>query len=260
MEPWRTKLAAGDYGAACDLFLDRYRRLILATIRRTVDDDASADDVFAHVYDQLTENGLARLRRFDAPQAPRARFSTWLVTVVHHLTIDWLRQRDGRRPRVKVPEGLSPVQQEIFVHVFVERYSHAECYERMRTSTGSELTFARFLEELAETYQLVGRARPRGVMRYLEASFDNDLDQRGVDWDDPLDRDETRRRLAEALASLSPEDRLGVQLFVVEEMAAAEVARVLGWPNAKAVYNRVYRALTVVRRALEQKGIGRADF
>jgi DNA-directed RNA polymerase specialized sigma24 family protein len=62
---------------------------------------------------------------------------------------------------------------------------------------------------------------------------------------------EDAERLQHALSALSPEDRVAVQLYVVEEMPAADVARVVGLPNAKAVYNRVYRALAFLRARLE---------
>jgi RNA polymerase sigma factor (sigma-70 family) len=68
-------------------------------------------------------------------------------------------------------------------------------------------------------------------------------------------RAEQRAILGAALASLPAEDRLAVQLYVVDEMPADQVARALGYINAKTVYNRVYRALAAIRAGLEQAGI-----
>ena len=48
---------------------------------------------------------------------------------------------------------------------------------------------------------------------------------------------------------------LAVRLFVVDGLRAAEVALIVGWPHAKAVYNRVERALRAMRAALEDQGI-----
>jgi DNA-directed RNA polymerase specialized sigma24 family protein len=45
----------------------------------------------------------------------------------------------------------------------------------------------------------------------------------------------------------------------MEGMSAADVARTLAMGSAKAVYNRVYRALERLRALLETKGIGLAD-
>ena len=55
------------------------------------------------------------------------------------------------------------------------------------------------------------------------------------------------------------EDRVAVELHVLEELPAADVARLLGLPNAKAVYNRVYRALEVLRGQVERAGLSRED-
>jgi DNA-directed RNA polymerase specialized sigma24 family protein len=68
-------------------------------------------------------------------------------------------------------------------------------------------------------------------------------------------RAEQSAALAAALDTLPAEDRLAVQLFVIEDLPAERVARAVGLPNAKAVYNRVYRALEVLRQKLEQAGI-----
>ena len=72
---------------------------------------------------------------------------------------------------------------------------------------------------------------------------------------DPAILAEQRTILTQALESLSPDDRLAVQLYVVDEMPAEQVARALGYPSAKTVYNRVYRALAALRASLERVGI-----
>ena len=66
---------------------------------------------------------------------------------------------------------------------------------------------------------------------------------------------ERRAELEDALSCLTPEERVAVELYVVEEMPADAVAKVVGWPNAKAVYNHVYRALAAMRTRLERAGL-----
>ena len=70
---------------------------------------------------------------------------------------------------------------------------------------------------------------------------------------------EAKERIARALETLPPDERLAVQLFVVDEMPASEVARTVGWLNAKAVYNRIYRVLDKLREGFEHQGISRDD-
>jgi DNA-directed RNA polymerase specialized sigma24 family protein len=70
---------------------------------------------------------------------------------------------------------------------------------------------------------------------------------------------ERRAMLDDAVRSLDTGERRAVDLYVVDGQPAATVASMLGLPNAKAVYNRVYRALGVLRERLEKAGIRRGD-
>ena len=97
MEDWVSALRGKQPEAAWDLFLGRYRRLIFAAIRHYAQDYDDVMDVFARVCEALREDDFRRLRAYAEQPTHRARFSTWLVTVVRHLTIDWFRHRDGHR-------------------------------------------------------------------------------------------------------------------------------------------------------------------
>jgi DNA-directed RNA polymerase specialized sigma24 family protein len=76
---------------------------------------------------------------------------------------------------------------------------------------------------------------------------------------DPAMWADTVQNLESALEELPPDLRLAISLFVVDGMAAADVARALGWPGAKAVYNRVYRALRGLRERLRRAGVSADD-
>jgi RNA polymerase sigma factor (sigma-70 family) len=253
MDPWRAKLEESDAVAAWDLFIEQYRRLILATIRQLAREHDDVLDVFACVCEALHANDLARLRHFTESQGQRASFSTWLVTVVRNQAIDWLRHRDGR-PRPSVPPTLSPVQRQILEHLGDGR-SHVEAYELIRTRDGSPMSFGAFLRELRETYLALGASHRVVTRRRAVAVSLSDVAGPA----DPPPAAEASERIARALESLTPNEQLAVQLFVVDEMSAAEVARTVGWPNAKRVYNGVYRALVTLREALERQGIRRGD-
>jgi RNA polymerase sigma factor (sigma-70 family) len=254
MEPWRAKLDEGDSVAAWDIFIEQYRRLIFAAIKQLARDRDDILDVFARVCEALRADDLARLRRYTESPGERARFSTWLVTVVRNQAIDWLRQRDGR-PRPSAPSTLSPIQKQIFEHITNGR-SHVEAYEMISASNASPMPFGAFLKELNKTYHALGVSQ-RIISR--EQIVTVPLDDITVAAEDPLPTTDARERIARALETLSPDDRLAVQLFVVDEMPAAEVARTVGWRNAKAVYNRVYRALGSLREGFESQGIRRGD-
>jgi len=256
VEPWLASLRAGDTQGAWDRFHERYHRLIIATIRRLVADHDDVMDVYSGICQALAADGCARLRSYSERASGRAGAGTWLVAVVRNLTVDWLRGVHGRR-RPTIPDGLSPLQQTIYRAVCLEGHSHVEAYELIRSRGATSLTFPAFLREVRATSLAApcpGRVRPRP--RSVAPAPPSDA---AVHPPDPVESAESARRLGRALASLPPDVRVAVDLFVVEQLPAAEVARVVGWPNAKAVYNRVTRALARIREDLRREGIGPGD-
>ena len=169
MEGWAAELESGKPDAAWDLFLDRYRRLIFAAIRHYAQDHDDVMDVFARVCEALREDDLRRLRAFATQQGHRARFSTWLVTVVRHLTVDWFRHRDGRRRLSAVASALPALRRRIFEHVFLDQRSHIEAYELIRAGEAPTLSFRAFLAELRATYLAVTDGRRGHVLAELGA-------------------------------------------------------------------------------------------
>lgn len=254
-EPTLDRLRAGDLDGAWSIFVDRYRRLIFAQIRRATTEPDEVMDIFAHVCERLRENDLARLKTFAFAPAPRASFATWLVAVLHNLIVDWFRARDGRS-RAQAPGSLSPLARRIYELVFLEHRSHREACELAVIMNGTGATAADVGRALREAHRaaLTGavgtRARPVAVAplaEWVALSVDTAA------------ADDAGDALRLAMQALDAETQLVVQLFVVEEMPAADIAHVLRLENAKAVYNRVYRALAVVRKALASRGIHRGD-
>ena len=257
MEDWQKDLERGTSDSAWDLFLTRYRRLIFAAIRHYAQDYDDVMDVFARVCEALREDDLRRLRAYARQPTHRARFSTWLVTVVRHLTIDWFRSRDGRRRVSAVAERLPPLQRLIFEHVFLNRRSHVEAYELIRSREAPDLSFGKFQAELRATYRAVTEGRRGRVLRELGGPAP--APESEAEAASPVPSPDERDLLERVLGTLSPEDRVAVELFVQDELPAAAVAKIVGLPNAKAVYNRVYRALADLRERLEQAGVRRED-
>ena len=255
MEPWLSRLEAGDVRAAWDLFMERYRRLMLATIRRLVPEHDDVMDVFADVCAALTAADFARLRRYSERSSSGAAVSTWLVIVVRNRVIDWLRKVEGRR-RLSIPADLSGLHRELYAALCLGGNSPAEAFELVRARGGLALSFPEFLREirrLRQSHPCPGTLPPR---RPEPLPL---LPEIAIPAADPLELADRARRLAAALATQPADVRLAVQLFVVDELPAAEVAVMVGWANAKTVYNRVYRALEAMRATLEREGVGRGD-
>lgn len=254
VEPWIPPLRAGDAERAWDLFVERYRRLMFGAIRHYTGEPDDVMDVFAHVCEALRANDFARLRRSAAKADPNRPLSTWLVAVVHNLTVDWFRHRDGRRRLSTLAATLPPLQQRIFEYVFAQGRSHVEAYELVTTRDRATLTFGEFLKALSATYAAAARGRAR-----LPATIGVSPPELPDAPPDPAVSAEQRVFLARALDALAPEDRLAVQLYVIDEVPAEQVAKMLAYPNTKAVYNHVYRALSAIRTQLEQAGIEGGD-
>lgn len=257
MEEWLPPLQQGQTEVAWDRFLSRYRRLIFASIRHYTQDYDDGMDLFAHVCEQLRADGMRRLRARAEDPTPRARLSSWLVAVVRHLVADWFRHRDGRRRLSAVARDLAPLRRRIFELVFVERRSHGECYEMLRSAEEPGLGYREFLAELRETYRSASGGRRGQLMRLLGPP--PPLTPEEDDPPSPVETAERTDRLRRALGTLPEADRLAVELYLIEDLPADQVAGILGLPNAKAVYNRVYRALAALRVCLEQAGIRAGD-
>lgn len=250
-------LERGELERAWDEFLERYRRLLFATIRHYVQGYDEVMDVFAQVCDALHADGLARLRVYD-PHAPEgAKFSTWLVAVVRNLVMDWFRQRDGRRRLSVLVERLPARQREIFEDIAHRGRTHVEAYELLR-SRGGELTYGEFCRELAALYRALSTGRKGQLPRELIGPVElEETDAAGAS--DRAVESEREEKLRCALAGLEPADRVAVRLYVIEGLPAEEVARLAGWPTPKTVCNRVYRSLAALRETLVQQGIGQGD-
>ena len=263
MESWQTELERGRGDVAWDRFIERYRRLIIATSRRFLSDGDDVMDAFTHVCQALRTDDLRRLRAFSPTTEHPARFSTWLVVVVRNLVIDWIRARDGRRRPSVAAADLTPLQQRIYELVFLQAHGHTEAYERIRSRDHPELRFSEYLRDLRVVYAALARGHDRPTLPGPTSRRDEHrilLDPRGEAEADPAAIAEMRRALDAAMADLATVERAAVQLYVVEGMAADDVARLLDLPNAKAVYNRVYRTLAALRERLESAGFERASF
>lgn len=256
-ESWIAPLATGDPEAAWDRFIERYRALIFASIRHFTVDHDEVMDVFARICQAFRQNDFARLRQCAARFDPARPLSTWLVVVVRNITIDWFRHRDGRPRLGSLAASLPLRQQRIFEYIFLEHRTHIETYELLRAGDEQGLSFGEFLRELNAAYRAAS-TRVRSTLLDEPSGRIPANASAGIE-PDAAAIEEQRRILGEVLETLAPDDRLAVQLYVVDEMPADQVARALGFADRKTVYNRVYRALAAMRRRLEAMGIARED-
>lgn len=250
MESWRKHLDAGHVDAAWTEFIERYHRLIDATIRRSLPEHDDALDAVAHACEQLSSGDLARLRKFSERSIDGAKFTTWLVVVVRNLTLDFIRERDGR-PRAMPPSDLSEIRQRIYQLVLLDHNSHIESYEQLLTQ-GERLRFGEFLRHLTEVYRAVDSRRRAVVVRRCRVVMVPIDDMIPSDADQEAD-EERCDSVGRAMSALATDERRAVELFVMEGKSAAEIADTIGWTSAKTVYDRVRRALSKLRAAVQRE-------
>src|SRR5687768_1856819 len=128
-------------------------------------------DVFARVCEALREDDMLRLRTWLEQPDYTARFTTWLVAVVRNITIDRFRSRDGRRRLSKVADNLPSLRRQIFQAIFVDRLSHIEAYELIRSQTSPPHEFRDFLKELHATYRAASTGRRGAILRDLSPAI-----------------------------------------------------------------------------------------
>src|SRR5574339_449073 len=78
-------IACGENWALSELH-DRYARLVFSIARRTLSDQASAEEIVQQVFTKVWRH--AREYRVE-----RGKFSSWVSTITHHQCIDELRRR-----------------------------------------------------------------------------------------------------------------------------------------------------------------------
>jgi RNA polymerase sigma factor (sigma-70 family) len=156
--------------------------------------------------------------------------------VIEHLRAgDFKRLREfSRHPRSSTSTWLVVVTRNVCVDIYRRRYGRSGSdgtVEQRRTRR-------RLHDLVAEQLELHDVAAPE--------SAHTDL---------PIRRSELYDALHAALAELRPSDTLLLKLRFVDDLSAAEIARVLGIPTPFHVYRRLNALLTDLRRSLGRRGV-----
>lgn len=204
----------------------------------------------SEVHLKLVDDDYAVLRRFEG----RSSLSTYLISVIQRAFFDFQIKRWGRWRPSAMARHLGPLAVELERLVHHEERSLDETCAILEVASGRPVDRQQLSSMLAQLPVRLHR-RTVGTERLAEvpAPF-GDADTGLV----AAERQETARRaekhLAEALASLAPDDRLIVRLAFVKGLTISAIAKMLGL-NRRRLYRVLTRCLGTMRAHLEACGL-----
>jgi RNA polymerase sigma factor (sigma-70 family) len=234
--------------------LEFIRRVVRHVAGRRMLSPEDRDDFEAEVHLKLIGDDYAVLRRFEG----RSSITTYLVTVIQRVFLDFQIRRWGKwRPSAAARElGLLAVELERLMHHEGRGFEEA-CSILTSASGGVPVDRAR----LADLYARLPRRPARrsdGPEGLEEAPApDGRADASLMERENRESARRAQALLGEALALLTPEERLLVRLTILEGLTIAAVAVMLGG-DQRPLYRSRERCLGTMRRHLEAHGIDAA--
>jgi RNA polymerase sigma factor (sigma-70 family) len=215
--------------------------------------DDEVEELIASIQLKLIDNDYEALRRFEG----RASLATYLAAIVTRHVLDERNARWGKwRPSVYA-RRLGRVAMQLEMLMTRDGMSFDESVQVLRSS----MTVT---ESEAELYQISVGFPERLPRRFVPAETLAELPG-GRGADDQIVRAEREalatkvtEALQNALVQLDADDRLLLRMCFERNLQLAAVARALQ-VEQKPLYRRREHVLTVLRRALEAKGISAAD-
>ena len=241
-----------------DTYLHHLRtidRIAAFVARRNHLNADEAADFTQEVHARLIDDDYATIRKFEG----RSSFSTYLTTVILRLCQQWRVEMWGKwRPSA---EARRLGDKAITLERLLTRdgFTFDEAVKILTTRSGEQYTVA----ELELIYVRLPLRTPRPVLISDEvtpeiAAVDADADDRV----EMSDREKSARHVGAAidrfLETMEPEDRLILHLRFWQGLKVPDIARRLQIDQKK-LYKRLDRLFQLMRRALEEAGVGKAE-
>ncbi|MGB5516028.1 MAG: sigma-70 family RNA polymerase sigma factor [Thermoanaerobaculia bacterium] len=263
---WVPGLPAKELEEAWDRFLSEYASLILQVVHLFERDQDRVDDCFLFVCEQLKRDRLRRLRRFKADGA--ASFPTWLRAVVRNLCLDWRRLRFGRPRIFRSIARLPEVDQEVFRCIYFRKLSENETLHTVRAlhpaldREGLAASLVRIRSSLSphQSWLLVSRNPYMESLSRIADTSSTDDRERDLPDPEPDPESEAARRefldaLHEAMAGISPRERLLLRLRFEQDLSLEEISTLMQLGTPLKAQRSIQRALSRIREDLQMKGI-----
>jgi RNA polymerase sigma factor (sigma-70 family) len=234
--------------------LDLIDRVVRSIARRHRLPPADAEELASVVRLRLIDRDYAVLRKFQG----RSSLATYLTTVVGRIHLDFCISRWGKWRPSSAAKRLGAAA--IMLEQLVRR--DGLTFDEAVTVLQTNHDFAATRDELLEIH---AQLPARMVRRFAGDCELVHADGRGGAPDTSLDQEEDRQiaervdaALAAAMKALKPRDQLILKLRFEDDLAIADIARLLRAP-AKPLYRQLQGTIAALREHLEDQGIDQTD-
>jgi RNA polymerase sigma factor (sigma-70 family) len=257
-------------------FLQQYNGLISGVIHKMIRDHDEAMDAYTFALEKLREENCQKLTGYFA-KSRNYNFETWIAIVVKNCCLDWFRKQKGRKRLLKCIKELPAIDQWIFRYIYWQRYSYDMVFELLKNKHGLDISFEEMcsrIDQLNDTLQQKTKWKLyRDWSAILPPLPIDDVEKTGREQqaNDPiaqpdlspeeiLQKSDTAKVLEEVLHSLPDLEQLIIQLHYYRNLTLEEITRILKMKNIWRVHRKLAKALKLLRKKLQKKGIGPADF
>lgn len=189
-------------------------------------------DCFLYACEQLSDDGFRRLQKFNT--VGRARFRTWLGTVVFNLCVDWHRREYGRATLLPAIAALPAFDQSVYRLVIEQGMDKETCFQTLKADF-PDLTRELVRKAVVRVYSLLtprqrwqicvaNRRRAKARAAFAEERLDY-LPDPAIGPEVEAQRRQQIETLNSALAQLPTSQRLLVRLRYQEGLTLKQIAR-----------------------------------
>jgi len=254
------RLRSRDRSEAWKQFLLVYSPVIMHIASQYEYGREGLHDCYLFICEQLSENDFYRLLSFE-PEGS-ASFRSWLNVVIANLCIDWRRHKRGRARPFKSISKLPLFDQAVFKYMFQQQVSLQACFASMQADfpdlTESQLTSAvsRINETLTQRQHWLLSARHTQTVSMDQADTDQTASEPAEPGHGPEQSaalSQKQEKLQQALAMLSPRQRLLIKLRYQQELSLKEVARLTRLGDPFRARRHIQAALNELARHFDSR-------
>lgn len=247
------RLSSVDAGPAWVEFLDRYSALIIQTASQFEYRQDRSSECFLYVCGQLNEDGFRRLLKFNTKG--KAKFKTWLGTVVFNLCVDWHRREFGRATLLPAISALPAFDRAVY-RMVIEQGMNKEASFQMLRADFPDLTRELVESAVIRVYSLLtprqrwhvtvrNRRRQLARGRFSEDPVQH-LPDPGTGPEAQAQKEQDIETLQDAMVCLPARQRLLLRLRFQEGLSLRKIAELTQLGDT----NRAWRHIQAALKAL----------